>query len=617
MCGIFGHVCPPHHRSHVIKTCLKGLSRLEYRGYDSSGIAGVLNGEIHIHKEVGSVRHLSLIVERLHLPYRLAIAHTRWATHGKPSVVNAHPHSDCHRSLAIVHNGVIENDQEIRSRLKKMGVPFQSETDSETIVQLIASYYRGEICRAVRRAMQDLRGSFAMALIHRDHPSEIVVASRDSPLIIGLDREKRHGYLASDIHSFDHKRLDIIYLNNDELATVKHDQVSLFDSKGQLIIPASKRVNTVQTTASKGRFEHFMLKEIYDQPETMNRIISQRCLFPAEALNLHELERAFPERKKIPWDRVLFVGCGSSWHAGLIAAPFLEQRVNVQAQACIASEFRYIPPLLSQQTLVVAISQSGETADTIAAMKKAKAGGASTLALCNVEGSTLGREADILLPLQAGQEISVCATKSFTSQLVLLFLFILWMEDRKGEKIEKEYVHLLTHLKKLPEQIASLLSREKDLFLLAKEYVAFQHFCFLGRGPMHPVSLEAALKLKEVSYLHATGYPAGEMKHGHIALVDPNLVIIGLCGHDATLDKLINNLMEVEVRGGRVLAFASQGQHDIQKVAERLFWVPRTCEPLSTILYAVAAQLFAYHMAKIHGREIDRPRNLAKSITVE
>lgn len=614
MCGIHAYICPTNEQANAVDVCLQGLELLEYRGYDSSGVAGIIDGKIRACKRVGKVHALKSALALQKLKLTTAIAHTRWATHGVPNEENAHPQLDQAKTVALVHNGIIENYLAIRKKLEDKGVFFRSDTDSEVIAQLIAHYYQGNLRCAVTKALRELHGSFAIAAIHIHHPEEIIAASRESPLVIGLDPNKKGAYLSSDANSFSGQSLHVTYLNNDEVASVRCGQIEVYDLQGKKVEKAGRLIGFKNTPVSKNGFDHFMLKEIFEQPQTVQRAMQKRCYDEFGTATFDELTLSPQELQTI--NRVVILGCGTAWHAGVIAALMFEDLARIPAEAKIASEFRYTNPLISKNTLVITISQSGETADTIAAVREAKAKGAKVIAVCNVPHSTIARDADSCLFLKAGPEISVCSTKAFTSQLTVLALFSLLMARLRhlgktdGQKFLKE-------LKHLPTKITQVLSQAEVIETFAKVYAPFSSFFFLGRHYMYPTSLEAALKLKEISYLNATGYPAGEMKHGPLALISPDLAVIGMCGNSQTLDKTLSNLMEVKARGGRVLAFAPKGRDGLLKITPDVIWLPKTHDMLASIPYSIAGQLFAYYSAKIQGTDIDQPRHLAKSVTVE
>ncbi|NDD58227.1 MAG: glutamine--fructose-6-phosphate transaminase (isomerizing) [Chlamydiae bacterium] len=610
MCGIFGYIGP----KNSADVCISGLKFLEYRGYDSSGIAGIQEGRLVSCKEIGKISSLAGAIEDQSLEMGLAIAHTRWATHGKPSRENAHPHFDAHRSVAVVHNGIIENHFALREMLKDKGYTFYSETDTEVVAQLVSYFYAGNFMEAVRKTLDQLKGFWALALIHKDHPDQIIATSRENPLAIGTNQAMTECFISSDVNAFSDPDLNVMFLRNNELALITTSDVKVFDSDYSPVMKFTEKLQLDQYSLSKNGFEHFMLKEIFEQPDTIRQALQGRLLEDFGTAEFDDLSITPQELSSVK--RILILACGTSWHAGCIAASLLEEKARIPTQAEIASEFRYKNPIISEDTLVIAISQSGETLDTIAAVREVKAKGAKILAICNVRNSTLTREADACLFLRAGPEISVCSTKAFTSQLTVLSLFSLLMARLRHMSKEegKEFLH---ELQQLPEKVEAVLKQKGALQFLAAKYAKYDHFFFLGRNYMHATSLEAALKLKEISYIHAVGYPAGEMKHGPLALVCPELAIVGLCGNKRTMDKTLSNLMEAKSRGAPLLIFASEGTKEIEELADDILWLPSSCDELSSVVFSVAAQIFAYYIATQRGTEIDQPRNLAKSVTVE
>jgi glucosamine--fructose-6-phosphate aminotransferase (isomerizing) len=610
MCGIFGYIGP----RDSTNICINGLKSLEYRGYDSAGIAGVFQGEILSCKEVGKIVALESAILEQKLSLELAISHTRWATHGKPSKENAHPHFDQTGSIAVVHNGIIENHTALRAMLQDKGIQFQSDTDSEVIAQLIASNYTGDILSAVQKSLTLLRGFWAIALIHKNHPDRIIAAARENPIAIGINALRMEAFVSSDANAFDEKDLDVMFLRNDEVAVVTSTEINVFDQASTPIIKSTEKLGVENNAISKNGFDHFMLKEIFEQPQTIQQAMHNRFINDFGTAEFENLTFSPADLRSVR--RILILACGTSWHAGQIAASLLEDKARIPTQAEIASEFRYRNPILSPDTLVIAISQSGETLDTIAAVREVKSKGAKVLGICNVRNSTLTREADCTLFLRAGPEISVCSTKAFTSQLTVLSLFTLLMA-RLRDMGKEEGQTFLTELQNLPDLIENILRQKDHIHSLAKKYAHYNSFFFLGRHFMHTTSLEAALKLKEISYINAQGYPAGEMKHGPIALVDAELAVVGMCGNNHTFEKMLSNLSEAKARGAPVLAFAPIGAPEIEKIADDVIWLPPICDELACIPYSVASQLLAYYIALERGTNIDQPRNLAKSVTVE
>ncbi len=610
MCGIFGYIGP----RNPAKICLKGLKHLEYRGYDSAGLAGILEGKIIACKEVGKIHSLENALHQSPMNLDLAIAHTRWATHGKPSKENAHPHVDQSESVAVVHNGIIENHFALREMLQSKGIKFYSDTDTEVIAQLISHFYDGELLPAVQKALSMLRGFWGIALIHKDHPNLIIAAARENPIAIGVNAARSEAFISSDANAFGEPNLDVMFLRSDEIALISPDKIEVFDQSSTLVQKNTERLEAGAVTISKNGYPHFMLKEIFEQPQTIQQAFHNRLIPDFGTAEFENL--TFSPSDLLAVQRIVILACGTSWHAGQIAASLLEDKARIPTQAEIASEFRYKNPIISQNTLVIAISQSGETLDTIAAVREVKSKGAKVLGICNVRNSTLTREADCTLFLRAGPEISVCSTKAFTSQLTVLSLFTLLMARLRHMSKEEGHA-FLSEIQSLPLKVEHVLHQHEAIKTLAQKYARYNSFFFLGRHYMFTTSLEAALKLKEISYINAQGYPAGEMKHGPIALVDSELVVIGMCGNKHTLEKMISNLMEVKARGGPVLAFVPEGTTEIEKVATDVLYLPSICDELASILYSVASQLLAYYIALERGTDIDQPRNLAKSVTVE
>lgn len=592
MCGIFGYLGT----KDPLKTCIKGLEQLEYRGYDSTGIAGISNGALSICKEVGKLAQLKAKLKDE--PMDVAIGHTRWATHGKVTTPNAHPHADTKESIALVHNGIFENYDTLREELRAEGVTFRSETDTEVITQLIAKFYKGNLLEAVQKMLPRVKGHFAIALIHKDHPDQIIAAARDCPLSVGINDGATESILSSDPNAFLDSPYNIVFLRNDELAKITKGRVEVFDSQFKPLIKKTERLDVVSKAPSKEGFEHFLLKEIFEQPSTIQKSILGR--FEDGQVQLEGLSKDFNKS-----EHVCFIGCGTSSIAGSIGALFLEEFAHIPARSEIASEARY--RIIPKETLVVAISQSGETADTLAAVREIRSQGIKVLGICNVKNSTLTRETDNCLFLKAGPEVSVCSSKAFTSQIAVLYLFALFMAQ-KGN---------IDALKKIPEQVQEIIDMAPDIQKIAKKYSHYNNFFFMGRHYMYPTCMEAALKLKEISYVNANGYPAGELKHGPIALIDSNFPVIAFCANQRTEEKIISNLQEVKARGAPILALAPKHLTSVAKIADDVIWLPPTTDALSPFASTVAGQLLAYYIAKERGADIDQPRNLAKSVTVE
>lgn len=607
MCGIFGYIG----KRNPVTTAIEGLKRLEYRGYDSAGFAAVQDGKIVYCKKVGKVSALEAEVENRTWNVPAAISQTRWATHGKVTEVNAHPHFDADHSLALVHNGIVENHDVLRKRLKESGIRFVSDTDSEVIAHLIASHYQGDILAAVQAAVKQLVGAYAIALVHRDFPDQIIAVAHEAPLVIGIGHHE--AFVASDPHAFAFYTRQAIYLSDSEIAIIKTDSQQVYSTEA----PVSKAFHILEknfSEASKGEYEHYTLKEIHEQPQTIRNALLSRFL--PEFGNAIFDELTFSDSELMEVERILILGCGTSFHAGFVASYMLEEIARIPVQVEISSEFRYKNPIIPPRTLVIAISQSGETADTIAAVKEVKAKGAKVLALCNVHGSTLARDADCTIYLKAGAEIGVCSTKAFTSQVVVLSLITLLLA-RMRHMSKSQGQQFLEKLLKLPQQVEEVLKHTASIEEKARKYAHYDNFFYIGRRYMYPTSLEGALKLKEISYINANGYPAGEIKHGPIALIGEDCPTIALCADHLTYDKLLSNLMEIKARNGKVFAIAVKKDPHLEEIVDDIIYVPASGDEFGVIPVTVANQLLAYYIAKFRGAEIDQPRNLAKSVTVE
>jgi glucosamine--fructose-6-phosphate aminotransferase (isomerizing) len=613
MCGIYGYMGG----RRAVSVCLEGLRRLEYRGYDSSGIAGVQGGRIVYCKEVGKVANLEKAAAAIGFDTPSAIAHTRWATHGKPSKENAHPHFDQNHTVAVIHNGIIENYAELREELiLKHQIAFASETDTEVIAQRIGQFYQGDFLSSVQQALRSLEGSYAVAVIHKDHPDVMIAAAKESPLVVGVTPKADEIYLSSDPNALAGSEVDAYFLSHGEVALLKRgEQPLFFDHEGK---PCSKRPireKIAESAISKGEFEHFMLKEICEQPRTLQRALFNRFDETRVTAHFEEISSTPEAWKGV--EHIEIVACGTSYHAACVGAHLLENIAKIPARADIASEYRYGHPVVETGTLVIAMSQSGETADTLAAMREARAKGARVLALCNVPDSTLAREADATLFLRAGPEIAVASTKTFTSQIAVLALFTLMLARLRNMSAEEAALYF-KYLYDLPRQLDELLSDVVPIQRLAKKYASYEDFFFLGRSYLYPTALEAALKLKEIAYINATGYPAGEMKHGPIAFLSERVPVVIFCTNEELQQKTMSNLMESRARKAPIIACAWRNlEHELLPVADDILWVPKTCDEFVCIPLTVMMQLFAYYVAKERGTSIDQPRNLAKSVTVE
>lgn len=608
MCGIFGYIG----NQNPVKVVLNGLRRLEYRGYDSAGIAGIQNGKMVYCKEVGKLSILEKQVENSHLDLEIAIGHTRWATHGIPTILNAHPQFDTNHTVAVVHNGIIENHETLRNSLKQQGVHFISDTDTEVVAHLIASFYNGDLLKAVLQAVSLLHGAFALGILHKDHPDQLIAVANAAPLVIGIGNNEV--FLSSDPQAFVTHTRDVIYLINSEIAVIKANKVEVFNLKMEQVDKTLKQLELHADEVNKGDFEHYTLKEIYQQPQAIRNACASRFLEDYGTATFEDL--FFNINEIAPIERIQILACGTSYHAGLVGAYMLEDKARIPTQVEIASEFRYKNPIVLPGTFVIAVSQSGETADTIAAVREVKAKKARILSICNSFGSTLARESDGCIFLRAGAEIGVCSTKAFTSQ-VTVFALLTLMLARMKDMTKQEGQQFLNALQHIPEQVEQVLALSPQIKALAKKYAHYENFFFIGRRYMYPASLEGALKLKEISYINANGYAAGEIKHGPIALLNQNCPVIALCNNRATFQKMESNLREVKARNAPLLAIIQEGMENVENIADDVIYTPRTIDELATIPTTVVTQLLSYYIAKELGADIDQPRNLAKSVTVE
>jgi len=609
MCGIIGYIG----KNPAVPILIEGLKKLEYRGYDSSGVAVMQNGKLEIRRAVGKLQNLEALLRGESLSGTMGVGHVRWATHGRPSEENAHPHRA--GSIVLVHNGIIENYTTLKKELSAQGRIFLSETDTEVIAHLIDSKAKQgmHLEQAVREAARHLEGAYAIAVMDERDPELVIGARKGSPLVVGLGTGEY--FIASDIPAILHRTRDVLFLNDDEMAILSENGVRITDLNGKELTREITRVMWNPVMAEKGGYRHFMLKEIYEQPRAIMDTIRGRVSQETGAIHLEEIgiERERLENAK----KIFIVACGTSWHAGLVGKYMIEELAGIPVEVDIASEFRYRNPLVGKDDLFIAITQSGETADTLAAMREAKKHGAMVVVVCNVVGSTASREADGVVYTHAGPEIGVASTKAFTAQLTALYLFGLYygaLRKRLSADDLKSRVDDLVHI---PTLVERSLEQNDAVEQIAKRYFKASDFLYLGRGPNFPVALEGALKLKEISYIHAEGYPAGEMKHGPIALIDENLPVVVLAGKNGVYDKILANIEEVKARGGIVIAIANEGDTGILTKVNHAISVPATNSLLMAIVMSIPLQLLAYHIAVLRGADVDQPRNLAKSVTVE
>ncbi len=609
MCGIVGYIGPKQ-ASDVL---LGGLARLEYRGYDSAGVAVMSDGGIKVVRRVGKLVNLQRAVEDRPVPGTTGIGHTRWATHGRPSEENAHPHTDCMGKIAVVHNGIIENYMELREELQRSGHILRSETDTETVAHLVEAYYEGDLTDAVRQAMKRLEGSYALGVVHLGSPEILVAARKDSPLIIGLGEGEN--IVASDIPAVLEYTREVLVLLDGQVATVTADGVEVLDEEGGVVTDSEViHVEWDISAAEKSGYEDFMLKEIHEQPKAIRETLRGRM---GEDGTIQLSELAMTPEQIAAIDRVFVLACGTSYHAGIVAKYLIEQWARTPVEVQVSSEFRYSDPIVDEETLVVAITQSGETADTLAGVKEARERGAKVIAITNVVGSRVTRESDGVIYTHAGPEIGVAATKTFTAQIAALTVLALKLAQTKGTLAQERVEAMWQDLSRIPDVVEAILADLSDVDECAAEYKDVYSTLFLGRGIGVPTAMEGALKLKEISYIHAEAYPAGEMKHGPIALIteDVPVVVVATQGH--TYEKVVSNIQEVRARGAQVIAVATYGDDDIQRHAEHVLYVPATPEMLSAIPATIPLQVLAYKIAKLRGCNVDQPRNLAKSVTVE
>ncbi|MGC9796459.1 glutamine--fructose-6-phosphate transaminase (isomerizing) [Fervidobacterium riparium] len=603
MCGIVGII------GHEFKVTdlIDGLKKLEYRGYDSAGLAAVNGQELFLSKSVGRVDTLRSVVEENKV-IKGGIAHTRWATHGAPSDRNAHPHTDCTGKIAVVHNGIIENYQELKTELIQKGHKFKSETDTEVITHLIEENYKGDLYKAVLDTLKHLKGAFAIAVIHSDHPNVMVGARKGSPLVVGCNNELC--VLASDVTPIIKYTRDVVFIEDGDVVYIEGNKMKITDFSGNTVIRKHTNITWDESAAEKGGFKHFMLKEINEIPESIESALVGRFDDDYNPV-MHELDEFNIEKIK----RILLVACGTSYHAGLVFKYFAEKYLNVDVLIDVASEFRYRPIRIDDETLTIAISQSGETADTLESIRAVKRAGGKVVAISNVVGSTITRESDVTLYMNAGPEIGVAASKTYVNQLILLYTLALYMIKKRNLWTE-EHKNIAKQIVSSVNLIKKIISN-KEIEKISDHYKNYQHFMYIGRGVNTATALEGALKLKEISYINAVGYPAGELKHGPIALLDPTFPVFAIAPKDSLYEKMRSNIEETRARNARILTIATEGDTEIQKISHDVLYVPEVHEDLYPLIIAPVIQLFAYYIADKRGYDPDKPRNLAKSVTVE
>lgn len=606
MCGIVGYVgC-----NQATPILLNALEKLEYRGYDSAGIA-IYENKIKVFKDTKKIAELRNDINKLNLNSNVGIGHTRWATHGKPTIENAHPHLSANGKFAIVHNGIIENYIPLKEELLSVGFKFKSDTDTEVVANLLEYYYNGNFFETVKKVLSVVEGSYGIAIMCSDFPSELIVAKQDSPLIIGLG--KGENFIASDISAIVDKTRDVVRLCDGELAVITPNSIEYFDKKFSKISKEICHVDWTILSAEKNGYDHFMMKEIMEQPNAIKATFCPRII--DEKINIPQLNISKEELEGIK--KICIIGCGSAYHVGCIAKYIFEKTLKIQTDVEIASEFRYKDPLIDESVMVIAISQSGETADTLAAVKEAKSKGAKVLAIVNVVGSSIANEADIVVPTFAGPEIAVATTKAYSTQLTVIYMLAIYMAEKLGKISSNEYESFIKDLKALPQKAELVLKDLDKIKKLAQDFCNCKNIFFIGRNVDYAVALEGALKAKEISYIHSEAYAAGELKHGTISLVEDGTFVVALATNEDLFEKMISNIREVKARGAVVLLVTTEKLAKTQNVADFVFYVPETNKIMQPSMTVLPLQILSYYLALYKGCDIDKPRNLAKSVTVE
>ncbi|SDZ83052.1 MULTISPECIES: glutamine--fructose-6-phosphate transaminase (isomerizing) [Selenomonas] len=609
MCGIVGYVGDKEAASFL----LEGLAKLEYRGYDSAGIAVFDGAKIGVEKSVGRLAALRDKLKGHELKGTMGIGHTRWATHGRPSDVNSHPHTDCSGDFVVVHNGIIENYLTLKEELIENGHSFKSETDTEVVAHLIEEVYNGDFVASVREVLRRVEGSYSLVFMSSKHPGTLIATKQDNPLVIGVGEGEN--FIASDIPAIIQRTRRTYILNDGELAVITKDSIKISNRQGEPVTKKIFEVNWNAEAAEKGGYEHFMLKEIHEQPKAVRDTMSQRIAKDGKTIVMDELK--WDADYLNSFNKIYIVACGTAYHAGMVGKYYIEKLARTVVEVDVASEFRYREPIVDENTLFIAVSQSGETSDTLAAMKESKRLGAKTLAITNVVGSSIAREADQVLYTWAGPEIAVASTKAYTTQIVLFFMLALYMAEIKKTVAPERVAELIAQLQKIPAQISETLSDVEPLKTFAKRYGFNDDVFYIGRGLDYHVALEGSLKLKEISYIHAEAYAAGELKHGTLALIVEGVPVIALATQKSVYEKTLSNIKEVKARDAVVIGIATEGDEELEKYVDHVMKVPETDELVIPILTVVPLQLLAYYAAITRGCDVDKPRNLAKSVTVE
>ena len=606
MCGIVGYIG----QRNTKKVILQGLQTLEYRGYDSSGMALISKGEIIVEKKVGRIQNLIDSVERKDLSSEIGIGHTRWATHGVPSDTNSHPHYSMDKSVAVVHNGIIENYQSLKKELEEKGFIFSSETDTEVISQLIQNMYDGNILNTVKKALKKIKGSYAIGVLHKNHPDELICAREHSPLVIGIG--KNENFIASDVSALLEYTKEVFYLEDGDIALLKKGEIKIFDKTDNLVYRERKHIEWTFEQATKGGFPHFMLKEIFEQPQVIEdtfnkRVLNGRADF-SDVLTLEDI-------KKI--NKIYIVACGTAYHAGLQGKFALQKIAKLDSSTDVASEFRYSDPFIDENTLVIFVSQSGETSDTLAALKEAKHKKAMTIAITNVVGSTISREADKVIYTLAGPEIAVASTKAYITQITIFYLLALYIAEIKNTITKEKYLEYISEIKKMSEKIDSILKNSNEIKNIANLLKDKKNGFYIGRGLDYKIAVEGSLKIKEVSYIHTEAFASGELKHGTIALIEKDTPVVVIATQQELIEKSISNIKEVKARGANIITIGFNNAKNLEEVSDNFIGIPKCSDLFSGFLSIIPLQLLAYYTSIVKGIDVDKPRNLAKSVTVE
>ncbi len=609
MCGIVGYIG----EKNAVPILLNGLQKLEYRGYDSAGVAIYTENSIQVRKYKGRLNILKEHLDKEQLSGNLAIGHTRWATHGEPSDRNSHPHTNQKGDIAVVHNGIIENYQKIRDFLIQKGYAFKSEVDTEVLAHYIDYFYEGDLTEAVRKVLREIKGSYAFAVISSREPDKMVCVRKENPLIVGIGQGEN--YIASDIPAILEYTRKVYLLEENEIAVVTKDAIQFIAENGEAVQKEVFHVTWDVSAAEKGGYEHFMIKEIHEQPKAVKDTMVSRIDADLDAIQLDDIKLTKENIEKL--SKIFIVACGTAYHAGLVGKYVIEKLAKIPVEVDIASEFRYRDALVDEKTLVIIISQSGETLDTLAALKEAKAKGARILSIVNVVGSSIARESHDVLYTWSGPEIAVASTKAYVAQLIALYEIALYMADLKGTLSKEEIKAIKDQMLALPEKIQKTLENQEEIKKFAKQYSGVKDVFFLGRGLDSAVAMEGSLKLKEISYIHSDAYAAGELKHGPIALIEKGTIVIAVMAQQSLYEKMLNNVKEVKARGAYVFAIAKEGHKEVEEISDQVLFIPEVPDLLTPVVAVVPLQLLAYYMAVEKGCDVDKPRNLAKSVTVE